>query len=731
MNKVFNINLGGYPFTIDEDAYEHLSSYLKTIHRHFRDSDGYEEITGDIEARLAELFQESLDNRPIVTLKDVRNAIAIMGTPEDFGAEAAFDADEDEAPKTGAKTKYRTGKRLFRNPDDEVIGGVCSGIAAYFGIPDPLWVRLLFVLIAISGGVGIPAYLILWAILPKAESASDRLSMRGEPINVSNIGKIIEGEMEHLSTKVSELGDELSSKFGSKKKSYGKAGDVRGVLAQGIAFLGSLIRGLIELLQKIIRPIFVIVGIALLIALAVLWVASLIGLSYGSPFLDFLFPQTIMSVLSVTNILVIIGIPLVSLFMLVMRLLFHTRISRAWRTGLWVFWSVNVASFFFLGSILARDFTTGREMPQQTFGDFPETETLSLEMMENPYADNWYFLGEPLQFVDHQLVSYDIRLTIERSETGQFELVQSHYSRGRTTEDATRLAEAVQYRIDPQGAKVLLSPHFQLPAGNRWRAQHVDLILRVPEGKSVSLSREVSDKLYDIELDENQKHPWWYSECKTWTMSPDGMYCPEWIEKNNQEKQLSVKDFSKLHIKSTVPVKVRQAEPGQFSVRIKGKQDDLDKLLVVQVGSTLDLSQEGSLSSSASVEIDLPMLESLTVEEDVVLELSGFQQAQMELALAGNSEVKAHLEVDQLVLRQSDSAVLELVGEGGKLEVQLSDRARLEAFSYPVVDASITSQDFGSAELSVAGKLRKSLSSQSSLEVKGEPAEEVIFSDEN
>ncbi|MCB0623942.1 MAG: DUF2807 domain-containing protein, partial [Saprospiraceae bacterium] len=120
-----------------------------------------------------------------------------------------------------------------------------------------------------------------------------------------------------------------------------------------------------------------------------------------------------------------------------------------------------------------------------------------------------------------------------------------------------------------------------------------------------------------------------------------------------------------------------QAEPGQFSVRIKGKQDDLDKLLVVQVGSTLDLSQEGSLSSSASVEIDLPMLESLTVEEDVVLELSGFQQAQMELALAGNSEVKAHLEVDQLVLRQSDSAVLELVGEGGKLEVQLSDRARL------------------------------------------------------
>ena len=81
MNKVININLGGYPFTIDEDAYQHLSKYLDTIHSHFNQSEGYEEITGDIETRLAELFQESLENRPIVTLKDVNAAIAIMGTP--------------------------------------------------------------------------------------------------------------------------------------------------------------------------------------------------------------------------------------------------------------------------------------------------------------------------------------------------------------------------------------------------------------------------------------------------------------------------------------------------------------------------------------------------------------------------------------------------------------------------------------------------------------------------
>ena len=90
MNKISNINLGGFPFTIDEDAFATLDKYLKTIHKHFRKSEGYEEITTDIETRMAELFQEKLEGRPIVTLPDVKNVIAIMGTPEDFGAADPF-----------------------------------------------------------------------------------------------------------------------------------------------------------------------------------------------------------------------------------------------------------------------------------------------------------------------------------------------------------------------------------------------------------------------------------------------------------------------------------------------------------------------------------------------------------------------------------------------------------------------------------------------------------------
>ncbi|MEM9916499.1 MAG: PspC domain-containing protein [Bacteroidota bacterium] len=210
MNKVFNINLGGYPFTIDEDAYEHLSDYLDTIHKHFKSSEGYEEITGDIEARIAELFEEHLGGRKIVTIKDVSAAIRRMGTPEDFGAEPTGDRQRYASGESAIKT----GKRLFRNPEDKVVGGVCSGIAAYFGIQDPLWVRLGFILITISGGFGIPLYIILWAILSEAGTAGDRLAMRGEPINVSNIARTIEEEIDHLSDTLTDL----SNDFNSKKK---------------------------------------------------------------------------------------------------------------------------------------------------------------------------------------------------------------------------------------------------------------------------------------------------------------------------------------------------------------------------------------------------------------------------------------------------------------------------------------------------------------------------------
>lgn len=209
MNKIFNINLGGYPFVIDDDAYKKLNKYLDTINKHFRKSEGCEEIVGDIEARIAELFNEHAKGQPIVSMRDVEGVIQIMGTPQEFGAE---EMDEPVNRKeANHKSQPRTGKRLYRDTDDKVIGGVCSGMAAYFGVTDPLIFRLIFAVLFLSG-VGILAYILFWIIVPSAKTSSDKLSMKGEPINVNNIAKQVEDELNNLSHTITDFAKDISNK---------------------------------------------------------------------------------------------------------------------------------------------------------------------------------------------------------------------------------------------------------------------------------------------------------------------------------------------------------------------------------------------------------------------------------------------------------------------------------------------------------------------------------------
>ncbi len=214
MNKIFNINLGGYPFTIDDNAFYALDKYLNTIKNHFSQSEGCDDIIADIEARIAELFNQELKGQPIVGMREVDKVIAIMGTPQEFGAmeEEPVDVDPKTHKKKSEKGSFRTGKRLFRNSDEKIISGVCSGLAAYVGLSDPLWIRIAFVIGLIGGGVAVPLYLILWAILPEAKTSGDKLAMKGENINVSNIAKKVEEELNNLSETINEFTKEFKAK---------------------------------------------------------------------------------------------------------------------------------------------------------------------------------------------------------------------------------------------------------------------------------------------------------------------------------------------------------------------------------------------------------------------------------------------------------------------------------------------------------------------------------------
>ncbi len=213
MNKILNINLGGYPFTIDDDAYQHLSGYLNTLRKHFSSSEGSEEITSDIEARMAELLVERLDNRQIVSMPDIEGVIDIMGKPEDFGAEGF----SEPASAAQGEEEYQTGKRLFRDTENKVVGGVCSGLSAYFGIEDPIWMRVAFVVAFFTIGFSLLIYIILLFIVPEAKTASDRLAMKGKKVNIKNIAKQIEDEIDNFGETISNLGNDFSGQESKKK----------------------------------------------------------------------------------------------------------------------------------------------------------------------------------------------------------------------------------------------------------------------------------------------------------------------------------------------------------------------------------------------------------------------------------------------------------------------------------------------------------------------------------
>jgi phage shock protein PspC (stress-responsive transcriptional regulator) len=191
MKKALQITIAGTLFTIEDDAYHTLDQYLQSIKKYFSTYSDHIEIEQDIEARIAErLLEFASSTQTIVTIEAVTQVISAMGTVEDF-AKASGDA-EDRKSEGEHETSHQDGmKRLYRNPDDVVIAGVASGIGVYFGI-DPLIIRILFVVLAfITSGAMIVVYVILALIIPKAETATDKIQMKGGPMTLNSFRETV------------------------------------------------------------------------------------------------------------------------------------------------------------------------------------------------------------------------------------------------------------------------------------------------------------------------------------------------------------------------------------------------------------------------------------------------------------------------------------------------------------------------------------------------------------
>ena len=218
MKKTLTVNLGGTVFQIDEDAYNLLDNYLTNLRLHFQEEEGVEEIVRDMEMRISELFTEALEGgQQVITIDAVEKVIKQMGRPEELDdadagttetgtgtpshesekTEATGNSSETDNTQQGETTtgEETVRKRLFRDVDHKILGGVLSGIAAYFDW-DPTALRLVYIFLGLlPGGPSVLLiYLILLFIIPAARTATEKLQMRGEPVNMENIGKTVTGE---------------------------------------------------------------------------------------------------------------------------------------------------------------------------------------------------------------------------------------------------------------------------------------------------------------------------------------------------------------------------------------------------------------------------------------------------------------------------------------------------------------------------------------------------------
>ncbi len=234
MNKIIQINLAGQAVSIDEKAYQSLSEYLNTLENHFAQTEDGDEILADIEARIAELFFGKIKKgNAFINATDVAEAIQLMGTPADMGI------DDDESQTYTEHTSYTTDKKLFRDTDDRVLGGVCSGIAAYFNTDTSL-VRIAVVLLIVFTGIPLLAYFVLWIVVPEASTPEDRSRMYGGNTTVNDIVNNVRREASDVARSVKKEANQVADSLKKNSNLKRSSTSLFNGLEQVVRFVGKI-----------------------------------------------------------------------------------------------------------------------------------------------------------------------------------------------------------------------------------------------------------------------------------------------------------------------------------------------------------------------------------------------------------------------------------------------------------------------------------------------------------
>ncbi len=595
MEKIININMAGRIIAIEDAAYTRLKLYLESLHQYFSGKEGAEEIINDIESRIAELLDARISRgSAAVSQADVEEIISGMGTVADF---EAADADE-EAPQSAGAPRARSGRKFFRDMNDKIAGGVCSGLASYMNV-DPALVRIVFAILTLGGwgfglilyialwiivpsrpleqfrgrrlfrdgedkilgGVcsGIAAYfdkeawmfrlililplllsifgrswhffwdgsvifggftgslvliyIVLWIVLPIAQSDYQKMEMRGEKVDLASIRDNVIADLKDRTENFRGEVKESASKF-SKQASDFAQGRGRTFAREAAQAAGPLAQKGGHIIATILKVIILIISVSIAFVMFMI----LTGYSFGgfSTFVDnYVLMTPARKALGWATIILFLAVPVLAMITFIVRRLLRLRTGGkyfAW--GYSLLWIAGWCCATVLAASISQDYRYREESTQPVFLRQPAGGVLELQVPDPrlSYHSNVPFIHGSIPGWDIRqdgLHSSNVRIIARLSPDSLYHLDMRRIAWGNTGEEALGRAEKIDYNVsNPYDSVLNLANGYVISKGAGFRGQRVELILQIPAGKRLRYDESVSRKLFDygFRVRENRRH---------------------------------------------------------------------------------------------------------------------------------------------------------------------------------------------------------------------------------
>jgi phage shock protein PspC (stress-responsive transcriptional regulator) len=570
-------------------------------------------------------------------------------------------------------------KKMYRDPDGKVLGGVSSGIAAYFGV-DVVIIRLLFIAAIFIGGTGIILYLILWIILPEAKTLTDKMAMQGQPVTLSNIESAIKKSLNVESSEENIIVKILLFPFR--------------LIATLFRFLsnalGPFMTFVVEALRVIAGVILAIIGLSGIVAI-IIAAGVVLGL-FASGNLNVEYPipleaiKSDLSVLSGLAIVMSLIIPFFFLAILGFMVVMKRKVMNA--SAAWTIAAVWLISIVILSFTIPPYISNFNEN-----GSYTKVDRYSLPGKTAVLSFN--DIGED----EFDLIDLRIR---SHADT-VIKLEQSFSAKGKTRLLAVENAKAIQYGLEVQDSVFRFNSRLNFPSEAGFRNQQLDVTIYMPERQKFIIDEDLTALIGNFIYREGYSNR--DLDGNIWMFDTRGLKCTTCPEENTNDAILLEKDweirgprrsydladFSSLSFSGDLTVYVTQWDT--YEVIVNGDEDSINDLVIDQNGNDLEIDYSNGRSGDSDEELRLyiacPSLSELALTGPTKLYMETLTTDDLKIELSGDALAELDINAKIVEATVDGASVLRLSGTGELLDVKVRGSSKFDGFDFDVLEASI------------------------------------------